>query len=164
MEQNKIMDDPITLRLIKVEEKELFYNINQKYLYEMTFYYDDEMDDMGNYSYGYFDEYFKDPKRKAFFIMKGTTKVGFVMLCPYSNIGGSPDHTIAEFTIFPIYRRKHYAIDAAKLILSEYHGKWEIKYNEKNIGGKNLWNKATEPYSPKKHHLNEKETVLEFQN
>ena len=53
------------IRLVRVLEKDrdLLWNLNQKYLYEMTNYYDDPMDAGGNYSYGYFDAYFSDPKR-----------------------------------------------------------------------------------------------------
>ena len=48
------------LKLIPVDDskKELLWNINQKYLYEMTLFYPDEMDERGNLHYGYFDEYF----------------------------------------------------------------------------------------------------------
>ena len=45
---------------------------------------------------------------------------------------------MAEFTIFPTYRNKHYAREAVKLIFDTYKGKWEIKYNENNIKAKNL--------------------------
>lgn len=154
----------IRLQAVKAEEREFFWNINQKYLYEMTLYYPDEMDEQGNYHYGYFDAYFTDPKRIAFFIFDDEKMIGFVMLNPYSCIGHSPDNTIAEFTIFPSYRRKHYALGAARLILSNYPGKWEIKYNEGNIGAKKLWNMVAAPYNPKVYHLNEQETVLEFAN
>lgn len=154
----------IRLQAVKEDDKELFWNINQKYLYEMTLYYPDEMDQQGNYHYGYFYAYFEDPKRKAFFIYDDKKLIGFAMLNPYSAIGHSPDYTIAEFTIFPSYRRKHYAFEAAKLILSSYHGQWEIKYNEKNVGAKNLWTAVTASYSPHVYKLNEQETVLEFSN
>ena len=55
------------IRLVTALEKDrdLLWNINQKYLYEMTNYYDDPMDEHGNYHYGHFDEYFSDPKRTA---------------------------------------------------------------------------------------------------
>ena len=53
---------------VKPQDRELLWNINQKYLYEMTNFYDDEMDTLGNLNYGYFDAYFTDPKRKAFFL------------------------------------------------------------------------------------------------
>ena len=128
----------------------------------MTMFYPDKMDEMGNLHYGYFDEYFVDPKRKAFFIYNNDTMVGFFMINPYSAINRNPDYTLAEFTIFPSYRRNHYALEAAKLILSLYRGKWEIKYNEKNTAAKNLWTKITSEYNPLVYHLNEYETVFEF--
>ena len=154
----------IKLIPVKTEEKDLLWNINQKYLYEMTLYYPDEMDSQGNLHYGYFDEYFSDPKRKAFFIYNDDKMIGFAMVNPYSAIDHTPDYTMAEFTIFPTYRGNGYAFEAAKLILSMYKGKWEIKYNEKNIAAKKLWTKITAPYSPKLFYLNEAETVFEFNN
>ena len=58
----------IRLQEVKAEERKLLWNINQKYLYEMTKYYPDNMDEQGKYPYGYFDAYFTDAERKAFFI------------------------------------------------------------------------------------------------
>lgn len=154
----------IRLQEVKAEDRELLWNINQKYLYEMTMYYPDEMDYQGNYHYGYFDAYFTDENRKAFFIYDEETLVGFAMLNPYSVIGHEPDYTMAEFTIFPSYRRKHYAVAAADLILSTYPGKWEIKFNEKNTGAKKLWTLVTKDFNPVVYHINDEETVLEFAN
>ena len=39
----------IKLVPVKHEEREMFRNINQKYLYEMTNFYPDVMDEEGNY-------------------------------------------------------------------------------------------------------------------
>ncbi len=166
MNQKDYFAEVIMIKLIPVkkEEKELLWNINQKYLYEMTMFYPDVMDILGNYHYGHFDEYFIDPERKAFFIYSDDTMVGFVMIHPYSVINQHPDYTMAEFTIFPSYRRCHLALDTANLILSTYKGNWEIKYNEKNKGAKMLWHTVTAPYSPKVYHLNEEETVLVFRS
>ena len=82
----------IRLRTVRKEDKEFFWNINQKYLYEMTLYYPDEMDKQGNYHYGCFDAYFAEPERKAFFIYNNEKMIGFVMLNPYSVIGHHPDY------------------------------------------------------------------------
>lgn len=114
------------------------------------------------YHYDHFDEYFTDPKRKAYFIYCDDKLAGFAMLNPYSNIDQNPDFTMAEFTIFPQYRRRHVALDTAKLILSQHPGKWEIKYNEKNYGAKRLWNTLVGSFNPEIYHLNEEETVLAF--
>ena len=147
---------------VRPEDRELLWNINQKYLYEMTNFYDDELDGEGNLHYGYFEEYFADPERKAFFLYEGKTLVGFAMIHPYSNIGGKPDYVLAEFTVFPMYRRKHLAAAAAKEIFGRFGGGWEVKYSEKNTAAKSLWNKVTEGYGPARVSLNETETVLVF--
>ena len=48
----------ITLVRVTQKDRDLLWNINQKYLYEMTNFYNDPMDEKGNYHYGYFDDYF----------------------------------------------------------------------------------------------------------
>lgn len=154
----------IRLRKVEAKDKDLLFSINQKYLYEMTNFYEDEMDEHGNYGYGHFEEYFTDPNRLAYFILDDEVLVGFAMLCPYSNIGREPDYIMAEFTIFPAYRRKHYAMDAANEILKRHPGKWEIKYNEKNDKAKKLWTSVTAPFQPEIVSLNEEETVFVFVN
>ena len=128
----------------------------------MTNYYPDEMDEAGNLHYGYFDAYFTDTKRKAFFLYDRRRLAGFAMIHPYSNVNASPDHVLAEFTIFPIYRGRHLATSAAEMIFERFKGLWEVKYNEKNIAAKGLWNKTTEKYRPQRISLNEYETVLSF--
>ena len=148
---------------VRPRDRELLWNINQKYLYEMTNFYDDEMDARGNLHYGHFDAYFTDPKRKAFFLYdEKDVLMGFAMIHPYSNLDGTPDYVLAEFTVFPMYRRKHLAITAAEMLFARFRGCWEIKYNEKNVAAKTLWNKVTEPYSPRMIRFSDTETVLAF--
>ena len=152
----------IILKKVIEADRDLLWNINQKYLYEMTNFYDDPMDENGNYHYGYFDEYFIDPKRVAYFIYNDEALIGFVMINPYSYIGQNPDHVMAEFTIFPQYRRHHYAYDVAMLVLSKHPGKWEIKYNEKNEPAKKLWTKLASHYHYEVVNLTDKEIILVF--
>ena len=130
----------------------------------MTNYYDDTMDENGNYHYGHFDEYFSDSKRTAYLLYDEDTLIGFAMLNPYSCIGKSPNYTMAEFTVFPAYRRRHLAFDVVNAILKKHPGQWEIKYNENNLAAKHLWNKVSAAYSPEVFRLNDEETVLLFNN
>ena len=130
----------------------------------MTNYYDDEMDGQGILHYGYFDEYFIDTKRKAFFLYEEGDLVGFAMIHPYSNMGGKPDHVLAEFTVFPRYRRKGLATKAAETIFVRFKGSWEVKYNEKNVAAKTFWNKVIAKFNPTKTALNDVETVLSFRS
>ena len=152
------------IRLLRVgpEQRELLWNLNQKYLYEMTNFYEDELDEKGVLHYGHFEEYFTDPRREALLLYDGDALVGFAMVCPYSQLEESPDHVMAEFTVFPPYRRRGLAFQAARKILEERPGRWEIKYNEKNAAGKALWTKVTAPYRPRKVRYSDVETVLAF--
>ncbi len=154
----------IRIQQVKTEEKELLWNIMQKYLYEMTKYYPDELDKYGEYQYKYFDEYFIEPKRKAYFFYNDESIVGFAMINPYSYINHQPDNVLAEFTVFPSFRRKHIASQAAQTLIDAHPGKWEIKFHEKNVGAKQFWESLTQKYHPTIHDIGDEETVLEFGN
>ena len=160
---NKGGIDLIELQLVKESEKEVLYNIFQKYLYEMTQYYDDELDDTGNYLYRYFDDYFIESTRKALFIKLEGKIVGFIMINNHSYIHQKPDYVITEFSIFPIYRKKGIAREAIDKVFSQYPGKWELKYSLKNKAAVNLWNKSTEIFKPVVYQLEDDEQVLAFQ-
>ena len=152
------------IELVKAGERdrELLWNVNQKYLYEMTNFYDDEMDEAGNYHYGYFEAYFTDPKREALLLYHDRQLIGFAMIHPYSYFGDTPDHVMAEFTVFPAFRRRHLAQEAVRAIFAGYPGRWEIKYNEHNIPAGTLWNKVTAAYRPERKRYSDDETVLCF--
>ena len=152
----------MTLHAVQPEERQKLWNIFQKFLYEMTNYYDDPMDEDGNYHYGYFDAYFEEPDREALFLYDGSDLVGFAMLNRHSYLGNDTDHILAEFTIFPAYRRRHLGSEAAKLLFTHYPGSWEIKYNNRNSGAKALWTTVSQPYSPQIIPYSEDETVLSF--
>ena len=152
----------INLKKVSADDRELLFNLNQKYLYEMTNFYDDALDEKGILYYGYFDAYFTDPLRSAYLILNDDDLCGFLMLHPYSYFGGPTDHVLAEFTVFPMYRRQRLAAETVKLLFDTFPGRWEIKYNEKNLPAKNLWTAVTAPYQPAVHHLNDEETVFAF--
>lgn len=153
----------VELQLVHETQKEMLYNVLQKYLYEMTRYYDDEMDDKGNYPYRYFDNYFTEPARKAMFILFENKPAGFILLNNHSYINQAPDNVIAEFSVFPIYRKRGIAQEAVELLYSRYPGKWELKFNVCNIPAANFWTKATEKFKPVIYELEYNEQVLSFQ-
>lgn len=152
----------IRLQAVGEAQRELLWNINQKYLYEMTLYYQDDMDEKGNYDYGYFDAYFTEPQRAAYLIYEDQALAGFAMINPYSYLDRKPDHVMAEFTVFPAFRRRGLARTAAEMLLARFPGSWEIKYNEKNAAAKALWNAVAAPYAPERHGYSDTETVLCF--
>lgn len=89
--------------------------------------------------------------------------VGFMMLNNHSYIDQKPDYVIAEFSIFPVYRKKGIAQKAIDLAYSQYPGKWELKFSLKNKSAINLWYKSTEIFKPTVYQLEDNEQVLAFQ-
>ncbi len=152
------------IELIRATDKDrtLLWNVLQKYLHELAGYYGDEMDGEGNYPYRWFGAYFTDPERTALLIRAESRLVGFALLNPYSCLGQSPDHSMAEFTVFPAYRGRGLARAAAERIISEYPGCWEIKYCEKNAAAKALWASVAAPYDPRTYPAGDGEAALVF--
>ena len=152
----------IELRKVNKENKQLLFNIFQKMLYEMTQFYDDPMDELGNYHYGYFDEYFIDKKRIAYLIYNDEILIGFIMLHPYSYFE-SCDVNVAEFTIFPNFRKNGLGIKAVNELFSLHQGKYEIKYNLKNFKAVEFWHKVTSKYNPIINKYSDVEEVIIFE-
>lgn len=75
----KIYDDYI--KKVELSDKERFWNIFPKYCYEMSAYYDMNLDFNGNYDYEYFDIYFKEDNRIVNFIFDNEIKKGDVLKC-----------------------------------------------------------------------------------
>lgn len=152
------------MELTKVTDKDRdrLWSRLQEYLLEMSEFYGDEPDENGIFSYRYFDDYFTDEKSMAFFLSQGEDLVGFVMLHPYSALGGETDHVMSEFTVLPAFRRRHLAERAADEIFRRYKGNWEIKYSDKSSAAAALWNRVTEIYHPLRKDLSGNEKLLMF--
>lgn len=84
------------------------------------------------------------------------------MINDYSCINDKIDYSIAEFTIFPKYRRKHCAEVAMRQIFQEHQGKWEIKFSNQNLSAGAFWLKVTKRYTPQASPIDEAEIVLSF--
>lgn len=152
----------VHIRIVQEKDKQLLYQLLQKHLYEMSAYYDDDFDKEGNYPYRYFDEYFCDPTRYAFFILQDDRIAGFVLLNQHSELGNLIDYAIAEFSILPKYRKQHIAKQAVKQLFQKYSGCWEIKYHKDNLPAANLWMQAVQAYHPEIKSLAEDEIVVSF--
>ena len=152
----------IRLQPVSEKERNLLWNVFQKYLFELSTYYDLEMDEEGTYPYRYFNHYFTEATRKAFLIYHEEQLAGFVMLNQYSNLAVKIDWSVAEFCIFPAFRKKHCGGETMRQLFAAYPGLWEIKFSEANTVAKSFWTKIAAEYMPEVHPLNDEETVLLF--
>lgn len=154
----------LALVRVPLQDKHTLWNMLQKYLYEFSRFYYTEMDEQGNYPYRYFDSYFgaPEPGRAAYFIKSGQKTIGFALINRHSETAEEIDYAIAEFCVFPIYRRKHYAREAVKQLFEQFPGKWQMKYHINNLPAAQLWKSAASQYHPVVEKITEAEEALTF--
>ena len=58
----------VYIKRVGKDKRKALFNVIQKYLYEMSKYYGDEMDEDGVYEYRYLPLYFEDSDRSVYFI------------------------------------------------------------------------------------------------
>lgn len=147
-----------------ISKKAVLWNLLQKYLYEFSVYYRDQVEDDGNYAYPYFDSFFTEPGREAWLIRKEGKLAGFLMMNRYSEMGEEIDFAVAEFCILPLYRRAHLGRQAMEEIFWTHRGRWEIKYNRRNPAAEKFWVHVTAGFQREILVLEDEDRVICFRN
>ena len=135
------------LEKVNEDKKDVLYRLLQYSLFEESESDLNEMNDEALFEYRYFDNYFSDSDRDAFFIKeKDTNKLlGFVMVNSYVQ-KFKEGHSIAEYLIIPKYRRKGLGKKVATLIFEKYPGNWEVQPSFNNEKAYLFWKNVVESY------------------
>ena len=116
------------LEPVKIEDKNILYRLLQYSLFEESLTDLNEMNDEAIFEYKWFDSYFQDNNREAYFVkeQKSNKLLGFAMVNQYmqKNKNG---HSIAEFMIIPKYRRLKIGKRVAIELFNMHKGTWEVK-------------------------------------
>ena len=142
----------IMLDKVKESEKDILYRLLQYSLFEESLYDGNEMSDNALFEYKYFDNYFTDSDRTAFFIKEKETNklLGFVMINTYMQ-KFEDGHSIAEFMIIPKYRRNHIGKQVAFNSFNMYKGNWEVSPSFGSELAYNFWKKVIDKYTDGKY-------------
>ena len=116
------------LKKVGVSDILKLYSLMQKYLYELSAYYDIPMDENGDFIYKYFETYFTEPARSAYFFVNEGKTVGFCLINDYSFTAKKADNNVAEFTVFPVFRNRGLGEEAVRLLKQERQGSWQLKF------------------------------------
>lgn len=156
------MEHMVKAQVITKDKERVLFNLLQKYLYEMTAYYDDPMDEDGNFSYKYLPYYFTDKDRQAYFLYDDETMIGFALINTHSFTGEPIDNCIAEFTIFPAYRHHGKGMEAIEALRAVRKGTWQLKYSTVNKQGASFWQRVKKKYDGKEQNLEGTEIAITF--
>lgn len=130
----------------KLEEKEKLYRLLQYALYDGSFYINNEIDEDCIFSYDWFDDYFTDKTRNAYFIKNNDKYLGMVLLNE-NFIFNKSGKSVAEFLIMPIYRRNHIGKRVAFDIFNMFKGNWEVRPMENNPIAYSFWKNTINEYT-----------------
>ena len=139
----------INLVPVKPKEREILYRLLEFSLYDGSQYVNNDMDNFGVFPYTYFDNYFKDNDREAYFIKYNNNLVGFTMLNKNLKIlpHDENNYSVAEFLIIPKYRRMHLGTEAAYKVFDLHEGLYEVQPMENNPVAQKFWDKVINDYS-----------------
>ena len=138
----------LILEKVKNDKKDVLYRLLQYSLYDESINDGNEMNDEGIFEYKYFDNYFTDDDREAYFIKNEETNklLGFVMINTFmqkSNNG----HSIAEFMVIPKYRKNKIGKEIAIRCFNMYKGNWEVSPSIGSEQAYLFWKKVIDEYT-----------------
>ena len=138
----------VYLKRANKNEKEILYRLLEYSLFEESLTDGNEMTNEGIFEYKYFDKYFTDNDRDAFFIKEKETNklLGFVMINTYMQKKEN-GHSIAEFLVIPKYRRNKIGKIIAFNCFEMYKGNWEVSPSFDNEIAYKFWKKVIDEYT-----------------
>lgn len=136
----------IRLDKVLLEEKELLFRLLQFALYDGSLYNTNKIGNDGVFPYKWFDNYFSDSDRDAFFIRDDDKIVGFVMINQFMKKCDN-GHSVAEFLVLPEYRRNHIGKKIAFLVFDMYPGNWEVEPIENSNEACRFWENVVINYT-----------------
>jgi len=115
----------IRLDRVLPEKKDVLFRLLQYSLFEESLTDLNDMNDDALFDYPWFEAYFTEEEREAYFIrQRGTARLlGFAMVRRHED----GRHSIAEFLVIPKYRRRGVGMQAAKACFELHDGLWEVK-------------------------------------
>lgn len=151
----------IKLDKVLLEEKELLFRLLQFALYDGSLYNTNKIGEDGLFPYKWFDNYFTDDDRDAFFIREDDKIVGFVMINQFMKKCDN-GHSVAEFLVLPEYRRNHIGKKVAYLVFDMFPGNWEVEPIEESVEACRFWENVVLNYTNNK--FNFSDGIYVFEN
>ena len=138
------------IKAVTIEDKDKLYKLLQYALYDGSQYIDNKINEECVFEYKWFDNYFTDNDRNAYFIKNGNEYIGMVMVNEYLKFNNS-GKCIAEFFIMPRYRRNHIGKRVAYDIFELFKGDWEVQPMENNPIAYSFWKNIINEYTKGKY-------------
>ena len=138
----------VVLEKVEIKDKDVLFRLLQYSLFEESATDLNEMNEEAIFEYKWFDNYFYDADRFAYFVKLENKIVGFVMINKYLE-KSNPENacSIAEFMVIPKYRRKNIGKKVAIKIFEMFKGGWEVKPSFGSDVAYRFWENVIKEYT-----------------
>jgi predicted acetyltransferase len=102
-----------------------------------------DLDEAGLFQHDFdFAKFWTQPGCSAWLIRADGHLAGFALLGTQSHSGVPADHDVAEFFVARKYRRDGVGYSAARALIGERPGRWEIAVTRRNVGAQHFWRRV----------------------
>lgn len=146
------MRQQIKLQSVCFQNKNLFFNMMDKYIYDLSGYEKTDVMNDGKFDISEFQKYLRSDKYKAFIIFFDCNPAGIVAYSRrFSGQGWIIDLT--ELFVMHRYRNKGISTYVISFLLSKLHGVWRVDFHPKNMVARIFWINFVDTYSDGKFKL-----------
>ena len=128
--------DVTEVRIAEVGAKPIVWRLFQLYAYEFSEFTHQTVNENGEYTYQWFDDYWTDPDRFPYLITTDSRLAGFALVR-----AGSP-HAMSEFFVLSALRRGGIGVDAARQLFERHPGAWQVRQMAANARATAFWHRA----------------------
>ncbi|MDR0269787.1 GNAT family N-acetyltransferase [Paenibacillus sp.] len=141
------MNDLVEIIKVREDQKSILKQLIELYEYDFSEFNEADINQYGFYDYKYFDHYWTEENRQAYFVKVSGQYAGFVLVNDHCYLVHNNSRAIAEFFIMRKYRRKGIGKVVSKLIFDTHRGYWEVLQHGNNPISKEFWESAIRNYT-----------------
>lgn len=131
----------IRITPITATDKDIFLNLYNLYLYDLSSYTGEDVQEDGKYDIGTNGLYLEREELYPYLIRVGEQPAGFVLVCSPPFTPDNVDFTIQELFLLKKFRGKHVAEEAVMKVFERHPGTYCVEQLEHNLPAVGFWKK-----------------------
>ena len=136
----------VQITRILAEQKELFLNLFNLYLYDLSEYSGEDLLEEGKYDPTNTYLYLERDELYPFFIQYEGKVIGFVLVCSPPYVPEDVDYTVQELFLVQKYRGQGLAAQAVDLVFAQFQGRFKVEQLANNATAVSFWKKYYEQH------------------
>lgn len=129
----------VQITSILAEQKELFLNLYNLYLYDLSEFSGEDLLEEGEYDPTNTYLYLERDELHPFLIQYEGKVIGFVLVCSPPYVPEGVDYTVQELFLVKKYRRQGLASQVIDLVLAQFQGTFKVEQLANNAAAVSFW-------------------------